>query len=260
MQILPFVKILGKNMRLKIRHKIPQGQELVLPNSYHHILQSIIYTALDISPEFGQKLHNEGYKITNRSYKLFTFSEISGKYRISNGFIIFYEDVHFEVSSVDPYFIKTLKSGLLEKGITYGHHHFDKLMLEVSDDTIEESSIKIKMISPITVYATDIYTNETEYFSPKDSSFSEYINDNFKRKYEAYCETIPTSNIKIELLKDFTPKLKVITKYHDMYIEAWRGQYVLTGERKYLDFLYQVGLGAKNSQGFGMFEVLKNNN
>ena len=54
MQILPFVKILGKNMRLKIRHKIPQGQELVLPNSYHHILQSIIYTALDISPEFGQ--------------------------------------------------------------------------------------------------------------------------------------------------------------------------------------------------------------
>ena len=35
------------------------------------------------------------------------------------------------------------------------------------------------------------------------------------------------------------------------------GEYELIGEPKYLDFLYQTGLGSKNAQGFGMFEVEK---
>ena len=33
------------------------------------------------------------------------------------------------------------------------------------------------------------------------------------------------------------------------------GEYLLNGPAPYLDFLYQVGLGSNNSQGFGMFEM-----
>ena len=39
-------------------------------------------------------------------------------------------------------------------------------------------------------------------------------------------------------------------------ISGWYGEYYLVGKRKYLDFLYQTGLGSKNSQGFGMFDVI----
>lgn len=49
---------------------------------------------------------------------------------------------------------------------------------------------------------------------------------------------------------------KMVTKYQGHYIIAWYGEYILSGKRKYLDFLYQVGIGAKNSQGFGMIEML----
>ena len=41
-------------------------------------------------------------------------------------------------------------------------------------------------------------------------------------------------------------------------LTAYSGTYELFGERKYLDFLYQTGLGSKNSQGFGMFEIMEN--
>ena len=37
---------------------------------------------------------------------------------------------------------------------------------------------------------------------------------------------------------------------------GYKGVYKLEGERKYLDFLFQVGLGSKCSQGFGMFDIL----
>ena len=50
-------------------------------------------------------------------------------------------------------------------------------------------------------------------------------------------------------------KDKYLTKYKGFFINGWKGIYQLSGERKYLDFLYQTGLGAKNSQGFGMFDV-----
>ena len=59
----------------------------------------------------------------------------------------------------------------------------------------------------------------------------------------------------IEEAGDMTAK-KLVTKYQGSYIEAWYGNFILSGKRKYLDFLYQTGLGSKNSQGFGMFNII----
>ena len=63
------------------------------------------------------------------------------------------------------------------------------------------------------------------------------------------------STITIEVKRLFE-KDKYVTKYKGFYINAWFGMYVLTGKRQYLDFLYQTGIGSKNAQGFGMFEII----
>ena len=81
------------------------------------------------------------------------------------------------------------------------------------------------------------------------------IDANFKRKYFSYYGVRPYSNVEIELLNNTAPR-KMVTKYQGLYINAWFGRYRLSGERKYLDFLYQTGLGSKNSQGFGMFSLV----
>ncbi|MBQ8166545.1 MAG: CRISPR-associated endoribonuclease Cas6, partial [Lachnospiraceae bacterium] len=60
--------------------------------------------------------------------------------------------------------------------------------------------------------------------------------------------------VRLEPIK-VTQKDKYVTKYKGIYVSGWKGIYQLSGEAKYLDFLYQTGLGAKNAQGFGMFEI-----
>ena len=52
-------------------------------------------------------------------------------------------------------------------------------------------------------------------------------------------------------------KDKYFTKYKNFFIEAWYGLYLLEGNADYLSFLYDAGLGSKNAQGFGMFEIKK---
>ena len=53
----------------------------------------------------------------------------------------------------------------------------------------------------------------------------------------------------------FSLKNKLVTKYKDYLITGWKGEFEIRGDAEVLDFLYQVGLGEKNSMGFGMFVI-----
>ena len=53
-------------------------------------------------------------------------------------------------------------------------------------------------------------------------------------------------------------KLALQTQYQLFMHHNWKGIYELSGKSEYLNFLYDVGIGAKNSQGFGMFDVMDN--
>lgn len=81
------------------------------------------------------------------------------------------------------------------------------------------------------------------------------INKNFIRKYASCYGIEPESDVEIEPVR-ITEKDKFVTNYKGFYLSGWQGIYHLYGERKYLDFLYQTGLGSRNSQGFGMFRLL----
>ena len=45
-------------------------------------------------------------------------------------------------------------------------------------------------------------------------------------------------------------------KYRETVIKGWMGRFVLKGNRKLLKLGYECGIGSKNSQGFGMVEVV----
>jgi CRISPR-associated endoribonuclease Cas6 len=92
------------------------------------------------------------------------------------------------------------------------------------------------------------------------------MNNNFTRKYHAFTGHQPESTISI-LARAVGIQDKYVTRYKkvpvaggkDIYIIGWRGEYELRGYPEYLDFLYYCGLGARNSDGFGMFEMLNSN-
>lgn len=226
-----------------------------LPLNYNHIIQSIIYRAIGMMPDYAEFLHEEGYSREKRQYKMFQFSQLSGDYYIQNRQIIFKSYISFEIRSPEPLLIRLLGESFWNQGIQFGKTLCTDIQMELYDYTIEESEVRIQMKSPLTVYSTDSENGQTYYYHPEEKEFYERINDNFYRKYQAYYGVSPVSDLKIQKLEEGLPK-KFVTKYQGSYITAWYGRYLISGKRKYLDFLYQTGLGSKNAQGFGMFELI----
>ena len=110
------------------------------------------------------------------------------------------------------------------------------------------------MNSPIciTKKTTD---NKFVFLSPKDTDFEKYINNNFHNKYKSYYNSFPLESISI-INTSIGYYDKVVTSLKNIYITGWKGTYILSGSPDYLTFLYNCGLGSKNSQGFGLFELI----
>lgn len=228
---------------------------LVLPINYNHIIQAVIYRTLSVMPDYTDFLHNRGYSSGHRQYKMFQFSQLKGKYRIKEKNIIFYSFIELEIRSPEPLLIQLLDGGFRYCGITFGQKSYKNIRTKINDFTVEKDELIVKTVTPIVVYSTDSTTKYTVYYSPEDIEFYEEIPNNAYRKYQAYYGVEPDSYVEIKEASDMTAK-KLVTKYQGSYIEAWYGNFILFGKRKYLDFLYQTGLGSKNSQGFGMFNII----
>lgn len=240
-------------MQLTIEMKF--DGELVFPIGHHHIMQSVIYHNLKNNLEYSNYLHNQGYLEKNRRFKMFTFGPLNGRYQIRNKEICFLEQIRFEVRSPETMMIRTLEDSVRENGIIFGEKRISKIYTRLNDKSVEKNRIQIRMQSPITTRSTDASTKKTVFYHPDDPEFSNRINGNFIRKYKAFFGVEPTGGIQIESVR-VTDKDRYITQYKGFVICGWLGEYILSGERKYLDFLYQTGLGEKNAQGFGMFDVL----
>lgn len=242
-------------MQLKVRHRVKNP--LVLPISYNYILQSAIYNAMRSDYGLNRFVHDKGFVNNNKTYKMFTFSMLSGKYKIENKKITFFEEVSFEIRSTEAVLLKNIKDNLEAKGITYLSQHFEVDEVKLCDVEVEDDEVMIKMRTPICLHETYEVdgASKTRFFTPEDEEFARKLNENFVNKYESYTQNKPKWNVDISPVM-VTPRDKVVTKYKGIYISGYKGIYKLKGERKYLDFLYQVGMGEKNAQGFGMFDVI----
>ncbi len=240
-------------MQLVIHVQLEQA--LSLPLNYNHIIQSVIYRAIGSLPEYSSFMHDQGYSAGGRRYKLFNFSRLSGDYFVENRLMTFKTYMSFEVRSPEPILLRLLGQYLWENGITFGDETYKDIELELYDYTVEQDYLTINMISPVTVYTTDQPSGHTYYYGPDQEDFYNLIDENFRRKYQAYFGLSPTEHLQMSLVEGDKPK-KTVTKYKGLYVTAWGGKYNLSCSRKYLDFLYQTGIGSKNGQGFGMFEIL----
>ncbi|WP_241229995.1 CRISPR-associated endoribonuclease Cas6 [Thermosipho globiformans] len=124
---------------------------------------------------------------------------------------------------------------------------------------VSGNSVKVKALTPIEVHRTykENGRNKTRYFTPFESEFAELINLNIKNKLEAlYKERLDK---KIEIIPLFDDERYKSVVYYGFgekrfVIEGWKGSYLLKGDKEILSFVYDTGLGSKNSQGFGFVE------
>ena len=67
-------------MRLLIELSSSDNNPITIPIHYNHLIQSAIYGALD--NDFADFLHDTGFEGGGRRFKLFTFSRLTGAYRL----------------------------------------------------------------------------------------------------------------------------------------------------------------------------------
>ena len=238
-------------MRITIRHNTSE-EGLTLPINYHHILQSIVYANMKDSSY--SSLHEKAYEYNKREYKMFTFSELFGKYVIHDRKITFYGMVSFKVASPDNNLILTLADSFCEKGILYGNQLYQDISVMEDSEVIDKTEAEIKMISPVCVYSTDIGSGKTHFYEPGTKEFKHRLEENFRRKYTAFYGKEPLEIPTIEP-KRILPKHKKVTDYKGMMITGWMGEYIITGNSDMLNFWADSGIGSKNAEGFGMFDI-----
>jgi CRISPR-associated endoribonuclease Cas6 len=228
--------------------------------NYQQIIQGFLYRVME-DREFGYFLHEEGYHHGKRVFKLFTYSRLSGDFRTDSAkkTITFHGEIRLQIGSVIPKFIQEIGKSLLKaQTLQWNGQNVEIVEIGYREPEIHDSVCKIRMISPITVYST--YESEegkktTQYFDPDDPAFAHLIRENLRKKYEAYYGRTMDGTFAIRALQ-VKPSDKVITRFKDFLISAWNGIYEITGTPEILRFAYGTGLGGRNSQGFGMFDII----
>ncbi|MBM3239518.1 CRISPR-associated endoribonuclease Cas6 [Candidatus Poribacteria bacterium] len=269
-------------MRLEIIFK---HDKLDLPIHYNEIVQGFIYN--HISEELAKWLHDEGFAYEKRNFKLFTFSRIMGQFNIDrkDNAIRFTPPSKLIVSSPIERFTQELANEILKCLVRWPHPddsetqirigraqgtnisntlklgsnevYLEQLNIESSPDFPE--AMEIRMLSPVTVYSTlrkADGTPKTYYYSPFESEFSELLEQNLKKKAAILVgeDKVDKYSFTIEPTRVRNNDQKILT-YKGFVIKCWMGEYKIKGSPELHRIAYETGLGSKNSQGFGCFEI-----
>ncbi|MBO6046323.1 MAG: CRISPR-associated endoribonuclease Cas6 [Erysipelotrichaceae bacterium] len=233
-------------MRLEIKLAC---KELTLPIAYKHILQAVIYNMLDQEAQ-SSFYHDEGYHVDEKVYKMFVFSDLLGEYEVKNKHIIFNNDIKFYIDSMDAPFIQSIYQFLQNNAYLY----IAKQRVKIEGISIFKTpvfkgvqSITIQTLSPVVAYKSkDKYVT---YYKPGDSEFEELIRDNIKHKCQAY--RYPTSQISFDIEEIVFAKKRLV-HFKDNFYEAYHCQLKVRLNYDAFKVIYETGLSAKGSSGFGM--------
>ena len=246
---------------MKLKISLISCKNIVLPKEFNFIVQALIYRFLDRLP--AEWLHNNGFKVEKRSFKLFVFSSFleKGRYSTTENSFIFPNIISFYVTSPVTWIIEQFaKNIILNEKVELGNNMMNVSSLEVFDnETIETNRIRINALTPIEVHSTLTKSDgnkKTYYYSPRESEFSDLINENLKKKWMACYRQECNYNVSISPVNMRYCRER-IRLFKETVIKGWTGHFWLSGEPEFLQFAFVTGLGSRNSGGFGFIEKVR---
>ncbi len=246
------------NIRLKLAFESLSG-DIFLPVHYNEAIQGLIYSIF--SKSLAQYLHDEGFTYEKRHFKLFNFSRILEKGMIT------YDKSRLHFGKSISFYFSSPKEDIIED---FGNHSFKGLgfnlnankiylsQLDIMRMPVMHEQIKIKALSPITVYSTFVKDEKpfTHYYKPTEDPFSMLVESNLKKKFSILSSFSSDSlKIKISPVHFSALKNRSIIIFGNTPIEGYTGVYELSGSTELMMVAYDTGLGSKNSEGFGMWEI-----
>lgn len=242
-------------MRLEI---ILKGKNnFKIPFNYNHILSAIIYNKIaDLN--FANELHS------SKSFKFFTFSQIYIPKRriVKDGIIAKDGVISFYISSPNDFLIKSLVDGFLEDlEISFQNQKLTIQKIEALKTPEFSSKSEFKTLAPIIVRTKKEIDGELKIWdlAPSDKFFKS-LENNLIKKYIKFNNLTKTDK-KINIYSDMNfVKRKRISINKDnatTHHRAYMMDLILEGDLDLIEFAYDVGIGEKNSMGFGMVKLLE---
>lgn len=232
-------------MRFRVDVDI-DGNCLVLPVHYQQLIQGIIYHAM---PQImADRAHYQAKGV--RNLPLFTFSQLLGEFSKDHkkGTLLFNE-LYFYVSFKDEVLgyevVKNLMKGIEFYGEAYACQI--RLLPEYS------GGYWIQTLSPILARRTDPETKKVTFFKPNTMEFTLAIYNNLKRKYLYYYGQEYVDEFSLSAVPETIKQVSV--RYKNTYLKGYTGKFYLIASPQAMEILYDMGLGEKNAQGFGMFRM-----
>ena len=243
-------------MRYKI--KFTFKDELKLPIHYNHLIQGLIYSHISNVDE-RNRIHDYGFMVGAKKIKLMTFSKIFGLYNIDKNYIIFKPPVELIFASYYDEISSEIAYNLLaDENIFLNSTKIN--VIDIKSHSFDDEKYKnikyymIEMISPLTVYITQNNHRKT-FFSPWSPEFENAISNNISTKFSAisnnrnFLFNIRPNNIK-------NNKDEKVIYFKDTLIKGYNGIFTLKTDSEVMKMLYYTGIGSKNSEGFGCFNIL----
>lgn len=242
-------------MRLKIDLK--SKNNFKVPFSYNHILSSIIYDKI-VDLELAHELH------TSNSFKFFNFSQLNIPNRklTKEGIISKDGKMSFYLSSPNDLLIKNLVSGFVDNlEIKFKNELLivEKIEALRTPDFKERS--EFKTISPIIIRDAQEINGKVKRvdLAPSDKFFKG-IEANLIKKYCIFNDMESTDKrIKAysEMANVKRKRITIPKGPNTTYHRAYMMDLILEGDVDLIEFAYDVGLGEKNSMGFGMIKYIE---
>lgn len=247
-------------MRIKVTLNSPS--ETSMDMNYNYYLSSMIYELLRKSDtQYAARLHESGYLLGNKKFKLFTFSNLfPERYTVEKNFLNLKGRVTLYISSPMSDFTLHLAEGLLSSGnVNIGRSRFFIETVEVMPLPEFSREMRLTCLSPITTNTVEEKDGKrrTVPCLPGSDKFSENIKNNLIRKYFLVHKRLPEDlAFEIEFNNSDLDKYgrgKLI-RFKNLFIKAYSMPFILRGSTELIKIGYECGIGEKNPAGLGMVE------
>lgn len=221
-------------------------QPLRVPLARFSLLQGAFYRLLSADEALAAEVHDKPHS-TDKQYKFFCFSDLHGRCHTEGQTLVFRGDVTWELRSADKRIVDTVRLALAsDSSLRLADKRLLVTDVQQFDTTVSTSSIRWSSDTPVLYYRTDERGFST-YYTPTDPAFCAGLERGAARKYAAFFGTEPPT-VHIALAGQ---SRKCVARYRYSLITGYYADFDITADPAVLTFLYETGLGSKNSMGFG---------
>ncbi|WP_028844134.1 CRISPR-associated endoribonuclease Cas6 [Thermodesulfovibrio thiophilus] len=263
-------------MRFKVFFKTDK-----LPILYRQRFMALIKEILSKqSPEYKKILYPDQGFSHSKKVKPFTFGILMPPQRKSVKEKIFIDEktavedivfyfphnsyISFLISSIDYEFIINLYNGLIEeKTFNFGNGitlEYNRTSL-IREKKIDHDEVIFKTISPILIEDEQEkpvlpFKNNLESFNFHLNAIHDRIFKDIRKKGLSRLLKFEPLQIKKSVVKHTLSGFRQQTGKPYMMLTCFEGCFRVTGDKEDLSLLYQMGIGLRTGQGFGMVDVV----